>query len=132
SEATRSRAFEPFFTTKEAGKGTGLGLSMAYGVVTQSGGAIRLQSELGRGTRVEMYFPRRDTQEMPLVVPVTGPRTLRGTQTVLLVEDEDPLRRVLREMLEEGGYTVLEAGNATQALEIANHYDGDIHLLLTD
>ncbi|MBI3107446.1 MAG: PAS domain S-box protein [Candidatus Rokubacteria bacterium] len=127
---TQARVFEPFFTTKEAGKGTGLGLSTVYGIVKQSGGHIFVYSEPGRGTVFKIYLPRVEeplAQEEPVVS--TPPR---GTETVLLVEDEDEVRELVREMLEGDGYTVVAARQPAEALEIADQSTGAIHLLLTD
>jgi signal transduction histidine kinase/ActR/RegA family two-component response regulator len=129
---TRARIFEPFFTTKEKGKGTGLGLATVYGVVKQSGGSIWVYSEIGRGTTFKIYLPlvEQPAETMP---KQRGARELpRGTETILLTEDEDLVRRMTREMLEEIGYDVLEAGNGVEALEVAARYEGRIQLLLTD
>jgi len=130
NESTRVHAFEPFFTTKGEGKGTGLGLSTVYGIVKQSGGFIWLYSELGRGTIVKIYLPQAEgvataTQQ------IAEPATLRGTETVLLVDDNAPMRLFARRALERQGYTVLDA-TAVTALELARHHAGLIHLLLTD
>jgi two-component system cell cycle sensor histidine kinase/response regulator CckA len=129
---TQSRIFEPFFTTKELGKGTGLGLSTVYGIVRQSGGHIWVYSEPGQGTTFKIYLPLIK-QAAPLEKPVSGlAEPLRGTQTILLVEDEDPLRELTRSLLEGGGYTVLEAERPDKAIEIAVRHAGPIHLMLTD
>jgi two-component system cell cycle sensor histidine kinase/response regulator CckA len=128
---TRARVFEPFFTTKEKGKGTGLGLSMVYGVVKQSGGYIEVVSEPGTGATFKIYLPKAVVPEPPtqtLEVPVS----IRGTETVLLVEDESSLRTLSRKLLELCGYRVLEAENGAAALEISRNYDHTIQLLLTD
>jgi two-component system cell cycle sensor histidine kinase/response regulator CckA len=129
---TQARIFDPFFTTKELGKGTGLGLSTVYGVVRQSGGHIWVYSELRHGTTFKIYFPRVDkaaTAEKRSA-GVTG--ALRGTETILLVEDEEPLRVLTRRFLMENGYTVLNAEHPEKAIQIAQEYTGPIHLLLTD
>ena len=129
---TQAHIFEPFFTTKEQGKGTGLGLATVYGVVKQSGGFIWVYSELGKGTTFKIYLPRVD--EPAASVPVVHiPSSLaRGTETVLLAEDEEDVRDVAREFLESAGYTVLQAPGGQAALEIAAAHQGAIDLLVTD
>jgi PAS domain S-box-containing protein len=130
--ATKARLFEPFFTTKDVGRGTGLGLSTAYGIVMQSGGHIRVESELGAGTTVEIWLPRSEGEaELPKQVEIP-PAPPRGDATLLLVEDAGHVRDLVRDILEECGYTVLEAGNGHEALSVAAAYDGPIDLLLTD
>ncbi len=131
-EATRSRIFEPFFTTKEQGEGTGLGLATVYGIVKQSGGSIWVYSEPGQGTAFKIYLPRVDeaVESLEPAPPAAAPQ--RGSETVLLVEDEDELRSVAREMLEMYGYTVLEADHPDEALLKAERHSGPIHLLVTD
>jgi CheY-like chemotaxis protein len=130
---TQARAFEPFFTTKELGKGTGLGLSMAYGVVAQSGGGIVMDSQLGLGTSVAVFLPHArgvtDSRESS-----GGRRKLvRGFgETILLVEDDNSLRRVVRAILEQAGYAVLDAGTGQDALALAGRHLGKIDVLLTD
>jgi CheY-like chemotaxis protein len=132
SAETQARIFEPFFTTKPQGKGTGLGLSTVYGVVKQSGGFIWVYSEIGRGTSFKIYLPRVD-QPVERVGPVrVASEAPRGTETILLAEDEQDVRAVAREFLESGGYTVLEARDGTDALKRVEKYDGAIHLLVTD
>jgi two-component system, cell cycle sensor histidine kinase and response regulator CckA len=129
---TQSHIFEPFFTTKEVGKGTGLGLATVYGVVRQSGGHIWVYSELGQGTTFKIYLPRAG-QTPGLQHPLPSPAEyLRGSETVLLVEDEEALRELTRSLLEGAGYTVLEAELPEAAIEIALRHGGPIHLLLTD
>jgi PAS domain S-box-containing protein len=128
--ATRARAFEPFFTTKRAGRGTGLGLSTVYGILTQSGGNVGILSEPGRGTSVLCYLPRVDA-----VVPVERPKKVeapKGTETLLVVEDEDGVRDLVRDILEMAGYRVLDAGRPSIAERLCREYEGTIHLLLTD
>jgi two-component system, cell cycle sensor histidine kinase and response regulator CckA len=129
---TQGHVFEPFFTTKEKGKGTGLGLATVYGIVKQSGGYIWLYSETGKGTTFKVYLPRVTE---PLDVKehrkeADAPR--RGSETVLVAEDETGVRALTREYLESSGYQVLEAQNGAEALEIAAQHPGEIHLLLTD
>jgi PAS domain S-box-containing protein len=130
--ATQARIFEPFFTTKAKGQGTGLGLSMVYGVVKQSGGYIDVYSETGLGTTFKIYLPRVDEAAVPVSPEASIAKTLRGTETVLLVEDEAALRDLTSSVLQACGYTVLEAKNGGEALDISQHHEGQIHLLLTD
>ena len=129
---TQARIFEPFFTTKEIGKGTGLGLSTVYGVVRQSGGHIWVYSELGLGTTFKIYLPCAE-QPARVQQPSAAPaESIRGSETILLVEDEEALRELTRNLLEGSGYTVLEAELPEAAIEIALRYGGKIHVLLTD
>ncbi len=130
SRETLSRAFEPFFTTKEQGKGTGLGLATVYGIVKQSGGHIAVESEAGQGTTFRIYLPRVDVE--PEIREDVTPATPPGRETLLLVEDDPAVRELVRELLADGGYTVLEARHPGEALEIAGRYRGTIHLLVTD
>ncbi|HYK43010.1 MAG TPA: ATP-binding protein, partial [Thermoanaerobaculia bacterium] len=130
--ATLARIFEPFFTTKEKGKGTGLGLATAYGIVKQSGGYIACDSEPGEGTRFQIYLPRSYDRPEESSAQRGGRDSLRGTETVLLVEDEEGVRRLSRRLLEAHGYHVLEASGAEEAIEFAARYPDPIHLLLTD
>jgi PAS domain S-box-containing protein len=129
--AVRARLFEPFFTTKEPGKGTGLGLATVYGIVTRSGGSIRVYTELGKGTAFKVYFPRADAVPVTVetVAPVARPRA--GSQTVLVVEDEEGLRELARRLLQRLGYTVLIAADAAEARRIFDEQSA-IDLLLTD
>jgi two-component system cell cycle sensor histidine kinase/response regulator CckA len=133
--ATRARIFEPFFTTKEVGKGTGLGLATVFGIVKQSGGAIRAYSEPGVGTTFKIYFPAAHaaavTPSRP-PEPIPDRRTLLGSETVLVVEDEELVRLVVRTILRKYGYEVLEAQSAGDALIVCEQYRGTIHLLLAD
>jgi two-component system, cell cycle sensor histidine kinase and response regulator CckA len=128
--ATLARAFEPFFTTKELGKGTGLGLATVYGIVSQSGGTIDVTSEPGQGTTFEIALPRVDAA--PESLESAEAASAGGTESVLVVEDEDEVRRVIKEILRRLGYTVLETGQAADALLIAERHATPIHLLLTD
>jgi len=132
-ERTQERLFEPFFTTKEKGKGTGLGLSTVYGIIKQSGGTIWVYSELERGTTFKIYFPRVvDIMETPTLASRPRAESLRGTETILLVEDEESVRALAREALEEAGFQVLEARHGADALAVSHQYQGPIHLLVTD
>lgn len=133
SEETQAHMFEPFFTTKEKGKGTGLGLATVYGIVKQSGGFIWVYSELGHGSTFKIYLPRvgERSERAAEAAPIEAAAS-RGTETVLLAEDEPPVRAIARQVLERHGYTVLEAPSAESALDIATRYSGTIHLLLTD
>jgi two-component system, cell cycle sensor histidine kinase and response regulator CckA len=130
---TQEHIFEPFFTTKEMGKGTGLGLSTVYGIVKQSGGYIWVDSEPGKGTTFKVYLPRvlQDPAEMPAEAPVPA-AAARGSETVLLVEDEDSVRELVQELLEAVGYHVLTAARPADALRLADDYAGPLHLLVTD
>lgn len=128
---TRARVFEPFFTTKEKGKGTGLGLSMVYGIVKQSGGYIDLTSEPGAGATFKIYLPKVDAPIAELK-KAELPASLRGSETVLLVEDETSLRVLAAHVLESCGYTVLQATSGEDALRVSRQEKREIHLLLTD
>lgn len=131
-EQTKRRIFDPFFTTKEKGKGTGLGLSTVYGIVKQSGGNIWVYSELGMGTTFKIYLPRELSAKatLPRLQAVLEPA--RGSETILVVEDEESLRKVARRALEAAGFKVLTAGDGNEALLISAQHEGIIHLLLTD
>jgi two-component system, cell cycle sensor histidine kinase and response regulator CckA len=128
---TQSRIFEPFFTTKEMGKGTGLGLSTVYGIVKQSGGYVMVQSEEAHGSTFQIYLPRAEGAAESHSTP--APRVLLGgTETVLLVEDEESVRQLVRETLISRGYTVLEAEDGEAGLAAATKHEGTIHLVITD
>jgi len=127
---TQSRIFEPFFTTKEKGKGTGLGLSTVYGIVKQSGGYVMVQSEVGQGTSFHIYLPQVEGVAEKLAAPVAR-ATEGGTETILLVEDEESVRQLVRDTLAARGYNVLEAGNGEAALDVAMR-EHKIDLVITD
>jgi PAS domain S-box-containing protein len=131
-EKTQARIFEPFFTTKELGKGTGLGLSTIYGIVKQSGGNIWVYSEVGRGTTFKVYLPRVDEEAQQYRRTATTGEVLHGKETVLLVEDEEMVRKLAYRILATHGYKVLEAASGGAALPICERHQGPIHLLLTD
>ncbi len=131
-EATMNRIFEPFFTTKEVGKGTGLGLATVYGIVKQHGGNIWVYSEPGKGSTFRVYFPRASRREDAVSSITSGEAMPTGSETILVVEDQEQVRRVTSLMLRQNGYTVIEAENGLRALEHAASFREPIHLLLTD
>ena len=131
-KATQAKVFEPFFTTKELGKGTGLGLSTVYGIVKQNGGYIWVYSEPGKGATFRIYFPRAEGVELRHDERATPLPPPSGTETILLVEDEDPLRQLARTCLETGGYKVLSVPDGKAALELIDNNPEPIDLLLTD
>jgi len=129
---TQARMFEPFFTTKELGRGTGLGLSTVYGIVKQSGGRLAVSSKVGQGSIFRIYLPRVDDDAQVSELTPTRPAGLRGTETILLVEDEDIVRALGQDLLQRHGYTVLAARHAMEALQLAQKHQGPIHVVLTD
>jgi two-component system cell cycle sensor histidine kinase/response regulator CckA len=130
--ATRERIFEPFFTTKEKAKGTGLGLSTVFGIVEQSLGHIEVQSALGRGTAFNVYLPCTQRLPAPTRASVPMPVTLCGSETILLVEDDEQVREANSTILRRSGYHVLVAPNGSEALSVSADHAEPIHLLLSD
>ena len=126
------RIFEPFFTTKGPGHGTGLGLSTVYGIVVQSGGQVFVTSEIGLGSTFTIYLPARAADSEPASAPPVVPVVHGGAETVLLVEDEELVRQLTREILRRNGYRVLEACDGIAALAVLRDHRGPIDLLLTD
>jgi PAS domain S-box-containing protein len=132
SDEVMQHLFEPFFTTKEPGKGTGLGLATIYAIVQQNEGKIEVSTGLGKGTTFHIFLPRVEA-EQPVSASATGPTPVfEGSETVLVVEDQEAVRQYIRAVLEQRGYRVLQAADGTEALSLANRFSGTIHLLLTD
>jgi two-component system cell cycle sensor histidine kinase/response regulator CckA len=129
---TRRRVFEPFFTTKEVGRGTGLGLSTVYGIVQQMGGGIALDSEPQQGARFRLYFPQASQVVSAAAMPSAAVPSERGTETVLLVEDEDAVRKYLTHVLQSHGYQVIAAADASAALALTQSFGGRIDLVISD
>jgi CheY-like chemotaxis protein len=132
AEEALQHVFEPFFTTKAEGKGTGLGLSTVYGIVHQCGGWISVQSEPGHGTAFSIYLPRTEASAAGHEVSAPAPATLEGSETILVVEDQEDVRKLATEILRSYGYLVLEARMGDEALLLSERYPGPIHLMLTD
>jgi CheY-like chemotaxis protein len=127
-----NRAFEPFFTTKEIGQGTGLGLSQVYGFLKQSGGNVKIYSEVGQGTTIKMYFPRTRANDEPGEEELQTPHGDSGMETILLVEDDKDLRSYLTELLRDFNYRVIVVQDAVAALGILEHLETRVDLMLTD
>ncbi len=132
SPEVKTRIFEPFFTTKEVGKGTGLGLSTVYGIVKQCGGSISVYSEPGQGTSFKILFPALETLAEEDAQPAPSGRVLTGTETILVAEDDEAVRKFVSSILQLHGYHVLQTSDPNEALEVARKAEGSIHLLLTD
>jgi CheY-like chemotaxis protein len=133
NKETMAKIFEPFFTTKGMGKGTGLGLATVYGIIKQNGGEILVYSEPGQGTTFKIYLPRHEEASVSTVVVKKITQDMpTGTETVLLVEDDDVVRAMTVEILTLLGYSILEAANGEEALQICKRYHGPIELLFTD
>jgi CheY-like chemotaxis protein len=131
-EEVMSHIFEPFFTTKELGKGTGLGLATVYGIVQQSGGHISVESSVGKGTSFKIYLPRVEAATDFDITLTSGLEQVKAGETILVVEDEDILLKLVRSTLQQGGYQVLTASNGVEALEVFDHNSDRIRLILTD
>jgi CheY-like chemotaxis protein len=129
---TQPHIFEPFYTTKEKGKGTGLGLATVYGIVKQSGGYVWVYSEIGRGTTFKIYLPSVEEEVAPREIRKAVASLPRGTETVLLVEDEEGVRELAKEYLESCGYKVLVAQNGQAAIDLVSKHSGPIDLMMTD
>ena len=132
SKEVLENIFEPFFTTKELGKGTGLGLSTVYGIVKQNDGFIYVASELGKGTTFNIYLPRFETPIARKPSKEVADKLRTGTETILLVEDDEAILNLSKIILEKLGYTVLAAKTPVLALHLAEEHPGELHLLITD
>jgi CheY-like chemotaxis protein len=130
--ATMEHLFEPFFTTKELGRGTGLGLSTVYGIVKQSGGYILIDSAPGEGSTFKMYFPRVEEAPQPPARAYAFAGSLRGSETLLLAEDDERVRNLIKRILDRQGYTVLLATSCEEAVRLSRAHAGAIDLLVTD
>jgi CheY-like chemotaxis protein len=131
-EATKERIFDPFFTTKPPGLGTGLGMAMIYGLVKQQDGFIEIESRVGEGTTVDLYFPLVKDGVHDETLDAVTVAASEGTETILLVEDEAAIRRAAKRLLEKKGYTVLLANDGVEALDIFNRHESDIDLVISD
>ena len=131
-QETLSHLFEPFFTTKDINKGTGLGLATVYGTLRQSGGFVSVASKVGQGTTFEIFLPRVEEAVEAVEVPVAPVTSLRGAETILVVEDDDAVRRMTREFLKIQGYVVLEDRGAGEAIQVMQTHGDDVDLVLTD
>jgi len=129
---TLTHIFEPFFTTKEVGKGTGLGLATVYGVVKQSGGYIWVESKPQQGASFQIFLPRVAERAAETTVPTAQAETISGSETILLVEDSEALRKLTKSFLESHGFRVLVAQDGQEAIQVENRHSGGIDLLLTD
>jgi CheY-like chemotaxis protein len=130
--ATMARIFEPFFTTKDPGKGTGLGLATVFGIVKQSGGHVTVNSEVGQGTTFRVCLPRVSDEALPSTAVEPAMPVGPASETVLLVEDAEALREMIREILEQAGFTVLAAADPQEALNVSALHGGALDLVLTD
>jgi CheY-like chemotaxis protein len=132
TDDTLSHVFEPFFTTKDINKGTGLGLATVYGTLRQSGGFACVSSKVGEGTTFQIYLPRVEEAIDVVEAPIVAPQPLQGTEAILIVEDNDAVRRIAREFLKIRGYTVIEARGAMEAIQIMMNRGDQIDLVITD
>ena len=131
-DATLTHLFEPFYTTKDEGKGTGLSLATVYGIVKQSGCYVDVQSTIGEGTTFKLYFPAVEAEAEVQETVRLPEEQLRGVETVLLVEDEEMVRKIVTRVLNSYGHKVLEAAGAVEAIEVCELHEGPIHLVITD
>jgi CheY-like chemotaxis protein len=129
---TQAHLFEPFFTTKNPGRGTGLGLATAYGIIRQSGGAIGILSELGKGTTARIYLPQAESAPAPETVAAPDYLPLGGVETILVVEDEARVRKLIVDVLRARGYQVLEATRGEEAIRLCRLHDGEIDMAVVD
>ena len=126
------RIFEPFFTTKRLARAPDAGLAAVYGIVRQAGGFVKVNSKVGQGTTFELYWPSVEAPVMPIATDIAKPRPVHGTETILLVEDDQRVRMLARSILRSNGYTVLEADGRDRALALEREFGGKIDLLLSD